>query len=76
VHWPDSRRVVINLSFDVQEKKASPWLENWRSVHDLKPEHSVPADLAKHNRRAVKTGARDDGITRWRGAKSWHRRDK
>src|SRR5437879_6921986 len=36
-HWPDSRYLVISLSFDAQgEDKPAPWIEAWRCVYDLK----------------------------------------
>jgi hypothetical protein len=55
-HWPDSRYIVIGLSFDTQgEEKPSPWIEGWRCVYDLKTQaFSVPPDFAGHNARAVK----------------------
>ena len=35
-HWPDSRYVVISLSFDAQgEDKPLPWIEGWRCVFDI-----------------------------------------
>jgi hypothetical protein len=56
-HWPDSRYVVISLSFNAQgEEKPLPWIEGWRCVYDLKTGmFSVPADFAEHNAKAVKT---------------------
>jgi hypothetical protein len=56
-HWPDSRYVVISLSFDAQgEEKTLPWIEGWRCVYDLKNrKFSVPADFAEHNAKAVKS---------------------
>jgi hypothetical protein len=56
-HWPDSRYVVITLSFDSQgEKPKRPWIEGWRCVYDMKTAtFSVPADFAEHNAKAVKT---------------------
>jgi len=55
-HWPDSRYVVISLSFDAQgEEKPLPWIEGWRCVYDLKTgTFSVPSDFAEHNAKAVK----------------------
>jgi hypothetical protein len=55
-HWPDSRYVVISLSFDAQgEEKPLPWIEGWRCVYDLKTGmFSVPADFAEHNAEVVK----------------------
>jgi hypothetical protein len=56
-HWPDSRYIVISLSFDAQgEEKPLPWIEGWRGVYDLKTEtFSVPADFAENNAKALKT---------------------
>jgi len=43
-HWPDSRYVVITLSFDSQgEKPKRPWIEGWRCVYE-------PAAVAWHKR--------------------------
>jgi hypothetical protein len=55
-HWPDSRYVVISLSFDIQgEEKPSPWIEGWHCVYDLKTgAFSVPPDFAENNAKAVK----------------------
>ncbi|HEX9470223.1 MAG TPA: hypothetical protein VF957_11840 [Bradyrhizobium sp.] len=55
-HWPDSRYVVISLSFDMQgEEKKTPWIEGWHCVYDLKTgAFSVPPDFAKDNAKAVK----------------------
>jgi hypothetical protein len=55
-HWPDSRYIVISLSFDTQgEEKPSPWIEGWRCVYDLKTlAFSVPPDFAEHNAKAVR----------------------
>ncbi|MFZ2158668.1 MAG: hypothetical protein WAV72_21460 [Bradyrhizobium sp.] len=54
--WPDSRYVVISLSFDTQgQEEPSPWIEGWRCVYDLKTgTFSVPAGFAEHNAKAVK----------------------
>jgi len=54
-HWPDSRYVVIGLSFDMQgEDVKAPWVEGWRCVYDLKTgAFSVPADFAENNAKAV-----------------------
>jgi hypothetical protein len=56
-HWPDSRYVVISLSFDMQgEDKPGPWIEGWHCVYDLKTgAFSVPPDFAENNAKAVKT---------------------
>jgi hypothetical protein len=55
-HWPDSRYIVISLSFDTQgEEKPSPWIEGWHCVYDLKTgAFSVPPDFADNNAKAVK----------------------
>jgi hypothetical protein len=56
-HWPDSRYLVISLSFDVQgEEKPSPWIEGWRCLYDMKTgAFSVPSEFSRHNARAVKS---------------------
>ena len=56
-HWPDSRYVVISLSFDMLgEDKPGPWIEGWHCVYDLKTgAFSVPPDFAENNANAVKT---------------------
>jgi len=56
-HWPDSRYIVISLSFDTQgEEKPSPWIEGWHCVYDLKTgAFSVPPDFAENNAKAFKT---------------------
>jgi hypothetical protein len=58
-HWPDSRYLVISLSFDMQgEEIKTPWIEGWRCVYDMKTESfSVPPDFAENNAKAVKTSA-------------------
>jgi hypothetical protein len=55
-HWPDSRYVVISLSFDMQgEEVKAPWIEGWHCVYDLKTgAFSVPPDFAENNAKAVK----------------------
>lgn len=55
--WPDSRYLVINLSFDAQgQDRPAPWIEAWRCVYDLKTRaFSVPLAFAEHNAKAVKT---------------------
>jgi hypothetical protein len=55
-HWPDSRYVVISLSFDMQgEDVKAPWIEDWYCAYDMKTgEFSVPPDFAKRNEKAVK----------------------
>jgi hypothetical protein len=58
-HWPDSRYLVISLSFDIQgQDKPTPWIENWHCVYDLKTgTFSVPADFAENNAKSIKTPA-------------------
>jgi len=53
-HWPDSRYLVISLSFDAQgEEKPLPWIEGWRCLYDMKTgAFSVPPDFADHNAKA------------------------
>lgn len=60
-HWPDSRYLVISLSFDTQgEHPRSPWIEDWECVYDLKTgKFSVPADFADNNAKAIKTALSD-----------------
>jgi hypothetical protein len=55
-HWPDSRYIVIGLSFDIQgQEKPSPWIEGWTCVYDLKTgQFSVPPDFAEKNAKAIK----------------------
>ena len=55
-HWPDSRYVVISLSFDMQgADEPGPWIEDWHCVYDLKTgKFSVPADFAENNAKAIK----------------------
>jgi hypothetical protein len=54
-HWPDSRYIVISLSFDTQGEKPAPWIEGWRCVYDLKTgAFSVPPDFAENNEKAIK----------------------
>ena len=50
-HWPDSRYLVLSLSFDAQgEDRPLPWIEDWRCVFDTRTDRfSIPADLARHN---------------------------
>jgi hypothetical protein len=54
--WPDSRYIVISLSFDTQgREKPAPWIEGWQCVYDLKAgTFSVPAGFAEHNAKAVR----------------------
>lgn len=56
-HWPDSRYLVISLSFDIQgQDRPTPWIEGWHCVYDLKTgEFSVPPDFADNNAKAIKT---------------------
>lgn len=60
-HWPNSRYLVIGLSFDIQgEDTAFPWVEDWRCVYDLKTgTFSVPPSLAEHNEKARKIPGKD-----------------
>jgi hypothetical protein len=55
-HWPDSRYVVISLSFDMQgEDIPGPWIGGWHCVYDLKTgAFSVPPDFAENNAKAIK----------------------
>jgi hypothetical protein len=55
-HWPESRYVVISLSFDMQgeDDKTAPWIEDWHCVYDLKTgAFSVPPDFAENNAKAI-----------------------
>ncbi len=54
-HWPDSRYLVLSLSFDAQgEDHPLPWVEDWQCVFDTKTDRfSIPADLAKHNAETI-----------------------
>jgi hypothetical protein len=55
-HWPDSRFIVISLSFDTQgDEEKTPWIEDWHCVYDTKTgSFSVPPDFAENNVKAVK----------------------
>jgi hypothetical protein len=55
--WPDSRYLVISLSFDVQgEEKPTPWIEGWRCLYDMKTgAFSVPSEFSGHNAKAIKS---------------------
>ncbi len=55
-HWPDSRYIVISLSFDMQgEATKAPWIEGWQCVYDLKSgAFSVLPDFAENNAKAIK----------------------
>jgi hypothetical protein len=55
-HWPDSRYIVIGLSFDMQgEEKPGQWIEGWHCVYDLATRaFSVPPDFAENNAKAIK----------------------
>jgi hypothetical protein len=55
--WPDSRYIVISLSFDAQgEDKPLPYIDGWRCAYDLKTgTFMVPAAFAEHNAKAFKT---------------------
>jgi hypothetical protein len=52
---PDSRYIVLALSFDSQgEDRPLPWIEDWRCVFDTKiGQFSIPVDFADHNAKAV-----------------------
>ncbi|QDW39055.1 hypothetical protein FFI89_019030 [Bradyrhizobium sp. KBS0727] len=54
-HWPDSRYLVLSLSFDAQgEDHPRPWVEDWQCVFDTKTDRfSIPADLADANAKTV-----------------------
>jgi hypothetical protein len=56
-NWPDSRYVVIGLSFDSQgEEKPLPYIEGWWCAYDLKTgTFLVPASFAEHNTKAYTT---------------------
>jgi hypothetical protein len=56
-HWPDSRYLVISLTFDIQgEDTPFPWIEDWHCVYDLKTgAFSVPSIFAEYNAEALKT---------------------
>ena len=56
-HWPDSRYLVISLSFDSQgEDKPGPWIEDWWCVYDLKTRtFSIPRDFEENNAKTIKT---------------------
>lgn len=49
--WPDSRYVVITLSFDIQgNDRPTPWIDGWRCVYDTRTgKFSVPSAFAEHN---------------------------
>ena len=53
--WPDSRYIVLSLSFDSQgEQPKKPWIEGWRCVFDTKTgQFSIPSDFVDHNTQAV-----------------------
>ena len=55
MHWPDSRYVVISLSFDMQgEEVKAPLIEDWYCVYDLRTgSFSVPAEFAARNAKAI-----------------------
>ena len=55
-HWPDSRYIVISLSFDCPGVGSASWIEGWHCVYDLKTGNfSLPPDFVGHNAEAVKT---------------------
>jgi len=49
--WPDSRYLVLSLSFDAQgEDKKLPWVQDWQIVFETKTDKfSIPPDLAENN---------------------------
>jgi hypothetical protein len=55
--WPDSRYVMIGLSFDIPgAERPTPWIEGWWYVYDLKTtEFSVPSAFAVNNAKAPRT---------------------
>lgn len=55
-HWPDSRYLVLSISFDAQgEDHPLPWVEDWRVVFDTKTDKfSIPADFVENNAETVK----------------------
>ena len=55
-HWPDSRNLVLSLSFVAQgEDHPLPWVEDWQVVFDTKTDKfSIPADLAKNNAETIR----------------------
>src|SRR5437764_4123605 len=57
MQWPDSRYVVVSLSFDGQgEDKPKPYIEDWWCAYDLKAgTFAVPASFAAHNAKAYTT---------------------
>jgi hypothetical protein len=52
--WPDSRYVVITLSFDIQgNDKPTPWIDGWRCGYDTQTaKFSVPSAFADHEAQA------------------------
>jgi hypothetical protein len=55
-HWPDSRYLVLSLSFDIQgQNKSTPWVEGWRCVYDMKTGNfTVPPYFANYNAKTLK----------------------
>jgi len=53
--WPDSRYLVLSLSFDAQgEDHPRPWVEDWQCVFDTKTDKfSIPPDLAENNAETI-----------------------
>ena len=53
--WPDSRYLILSLSFDAQgEDHKLPWIEDWQCVFDTKTDKfSIPPDLAKNNAETI-----------------------
>lgn len=55
-YWPDSRYIVISLSFDCPGVGTASWIEAWHCVYDLQTgKFSVPPDFVGYNKEAVKT---------------------
>jgi hypothetical protein len=53
--WPDSRYLILSLSFDAQgEDHKLPWVEDWQCVFDTKTDKfSIPRDLARNNAETI-----------------------
>jgi|tagenome__1003787_1003787.scaffolds.fasta_scaffold20920336_2 hypothetical protein len=53
--WPDSRYLVLSLSFDAQgEDHPLPWVADWQCVFDTKTDRfSISPDLAEANAKTV-----------------------
>ena len=57
MQWPDSRSVVISLSFDAQgEDKPLSYIRDWWCAYDLETRtFAVPTAFAEHNAKAFTT---------------------